>query len=450
MFRAMTLVGLAMAQPEAGFDLEATLGRGDRTLTPVETVQRAWSVAPELEVARAEVEAAGAAVRSAQVPLAPRLLLSGNVERVGGFPDGAILTPAGEVSIEIPKNRAGLQAELTYPLSRVFFGVLPRLGSARARERAERYEAVATREELALQALESYWTHALARGGLAVGQAALQQAEAQRDRLVAMQRAGFATPADVAAAEARLAESTERVVRARGADQVARTALALLIDQPEDLAVAFPSAALDLPPPSARSAAELEAEAARARPELRALDAAIEATRDEQRAAWSDRLPQLDVRGGATYAQPNPNVVPPAERFDPSWSVGARLSWSPNDWWSAENRDDRVDADRIRLTHERARLWRSVRVSIRTELASLESARGAWAAARARVRAAEESYQSRRAAFDNGRGIFTDVLDADAELSAARQAKLDALVDTHLARARLDRAVGRLSTSVTD
>lgn len=428
------------------FDLKRLLGRGDVGLTPEAAVARAFEVAPELREAAARVQAARAEVRSARVPLAPRLGVAAFAERIGGFPAGVIATPAGEVSIEVPRNRAGVSAELSYPLTRVFWGVLPKLRSAHAREEAEAFRARSTREELALLTLEGYWALAEARGGLAVAGAALDQARAQRARVEAMANAGLATPADLAAAQAREAEAVQTVVRAEGALDVARGTLALLLDRPEAQVVAFPTDLLEPPGPSVATASELDARAEASRPELLALDAALRATTDQRRALWSDRLPQLDVSAEATYAQPNPYVIPPQEAFDPSWSVGARLSWSPNAWWDAEQVDDRVDADRARLEGERARTLRTVRIQIRSELSRLESARRAWAAAGARARAAEEAYAARTAAFESGQAIFAEVLEADAELSAARQSELDALVDARLARARLDRAVGVLTT----
>lgn len=420
------------------------LQSGDVALTPHRAVAEAWRAAPEVAIAASAVARAEASVRGARVALFPRLDLSGQVQRIGGFEDGALGPPGGAIAVAIPRTRASLQAALTYPLTRLFAEVLPRLDADEARLDAERHRAEATRERLALAALEAYWRYVEARGTVAVAQASRRQAREQAARVDASSRAGYATQADVSASASRLAAAEQALVRAQGALRAAQATLGLLLSRPADTSFAIASGAGEPPVSGGATVGKSLEVAERARPELLALAATVSALEARRRASWGRGLPQLDLQADATYARPNPNVIPPREAFDPSWGVGAVLRWAPNDLLFAQAEAEAVAADLTEAQAEQARLRRDIQVALEAQAAALESARETWAAARVRVRAASEAYQARRVAFEVGRAVYPDVLEAEAELTRARLSKLEALVAGHVAHARLLHAQGRL------
>ena len=438
-----------LAGASAPDDFAALLAQGDERLTPREVVQRVWKHAPEMRAADAAVARAEAAVRAVRMGMVPRLQGTASVRQIGGFPDGRIGAPPLQVSIEIPRTQVNLTAVLTYSFTRLVAEVLPSLRSARARTRAQKHQADAEREVLALRVLEAYWLHAQARGAVAVARASEQEAKEQSARLRIMAKAGLATPADQAAATAREAGAKQATVQALGALATAQATLNYLLGLNPSVVVALPKQQITLPPPLTESPAALEAVASAQRPELLALSAAEAAIAAEKTALWGRRLPQISVQADVTYAQPNPNVIPPQEQFDGSWGVGAVVSWSPNAAWEAGAAADRLRADLAETRAERATLIRSIAIQIRAQRATFETARQTWVAARARIDAAQEAYEARRLAFENGRGIYTSVLEAEAELTEARLSKLTSIVQGQLALARLERVVGRLGAGGT-
>ena len=443
--KIFALIALAAgpAVAPAPEDFESQLARGELRLSPDQAVARAWEVAPEIEGARAAVTRAAAVVATARVGLVPRLDLRGRAQRVGGFPEGRIgVTPEQSIEITIPRNQFSWSAGVVYPLTRLFGEVLPELRSAQARLQAERHREEATRQALALSVREAYWLYAQARGTVIVAEASLEQLKDQAERLRVMTAAGLSTPADQAAGEARLEGATQSLVQAQGADVTTRATLGFLLALEGLPVVAIPRKAFALPGPEPRGLEALWKTAERTRPELLAFDGVTAALEQQRAALWSKRLPQVNLQADATYAQPNPNVIPPQEQFDPSWSVGGTLEWSPTDLWAAETQARVIDADLQKTDRERRTLVRSIRIQLRTQTAALETARQTWSASAARLTAANEAYRARLAAFENGRGIYTEVLEAEAELTSARLSKLQALVNARLARARLARAVG--------
>ncbi|MCA9609431.1 MAG: TolC family protein, partial [Myxococcales bacterium] len=175
MLRTSTLVAIALlaapaaAQdvPEAptdAFDVRAAIREGT-PLTAAQAAEQAVESAPTLERARALNRAAEAQVARARAAMLPRLELSATYQHVDGFPDGQISLGAdpaaldaarvlagmvsdpaartlwlaniesqssGGATIAIPRDRINFQARLTWPVSDLFFSVLPAVDAAEA------------------------------------------------------------------------------------------------------------------------------------------------------------------------------------------------------------------------------------------------------------------------------------------------------------------------------
>ena len=311
-----TALLVVVASPD---DFGALLTSGDQPLAPSAAVNRAWRAAPEAVGARASVARARSAVRSAQTGWAPRLDVEGGLRRIGGFSNGSIGLGASTVEIEIPRTQASLTAGVSYSLTRVLLEVPPTVASARARFRAEQHQADAVREALAYETIDAYWRAAEARGAVAVARASLEEAEDQARRLQRMTDAGLATVADNAAAVARRASAQQDFVRATGQEATARAVLNALLGLPAEVVVALPPEQMTRLAAPVEPVIALEARARTTRPELLALAEIRKALEAQSRALWGRRLPQLGIQADATYAQPNPNVIPPREAFDGSW-----------------------------------------------------------------------------------------------------------------------------------
>ncbi|MCC6876775.1 MAG: TolC family protein, partial [Sandaracinaceae bacterium] len=171
----MLVPSLALAQavpaPPASFDLEAAMREGP-PMTEARAVELALANSTSAEQARAQTRAAQAQVAAARVAMVPRLELTARYSHVDGFPDGTIGlmdpaaveqaraaanrvtdpaarglflaqidTQARGTSIAIPRDQIGFQARLTFPVSDLFFAMLPALESSEAALRAQRRRA---------------------------------------------------------------------------------------------------------------------------------------------------------------------------------------------------------------------------------------------------------------------------------------------------------------------
>jgi len=147
--------------------------------------------------------------------------------------------------------------------------------------------------------------------------------------------------------------------------------------------------------------------------------------------------------GEVTYASPNQRFVPPQERWDATWSVGVRLSWSPTDAAIAHAQGQGADARARQVAAQRATLVDAIRAELAAAVQASRDADTAVVTSARSLAASEESYRVRRSLFLVGRATSVELTDAETDLLRARLDAVNARVDQRLARVRLDHALGR-------
>jgi outer membrane protein TolC len=472
-YAIVLFVSSAQAQD---FDLASAISEG-----PPMTADRAAELAvranPTIERARALRRASEASVSRARAQMLPRIDLTARYTHIDGFPDGQISTapdpetlaaartlanmvsdPAsralwlgqienqasGGATISIPRDQFHFGATLSWPVSDLFFAMLPALESAEAAERAEEARVQTTEAQIRRNAREAYYSLARARGSLAVAVETRRQAQAQLEQIEAATRAGFLTEADRLAGVARVAAADQAVASANAGVEIADAALRTIIaaDEGPIYGIADPVLAVDageLAPID-----RLTAQALERRPEVRAIEEAVEAQGAAARATAATGYPHLILGAGANLSNPNQYVIPPSDSFEPSWQVGATITWSPNDTWTAVHRGQELDAQQAATREQLGELERGVRLEVRQAHAQIRAAREGMTAARAAREAAEAAYESRSAQLAAGHATTADLFAAETQLAQARLSELDAAIQLRLARTRLDYATGAL------
>jgi len=426
--------GLARAQPEP--PVAAALAEGER-LTLDAAVERALAVSPTLGASDADARVARAEAASARVGYYPGLSLEAGYTRIGGFEDGTIQGPAGPITIEVPRDRtrfrAQLQASVTDPLLRV----LPTVRALEAGARAATEDTGTTRHSVELGATLAYLAYADARAVEAATEVSRHRVEDQLERLRAMQTAGLASEVAVLDAEAHLAEVTSRQAAVAARVRAAAEALASWMDtEPTRWAVAVPA------PAAFDSVHALVDRALATRPALRALRLRIESTEATARAARAGRWPSVGAYAAFEVSNPNPNVVPPEDRFQRSWELGVFASWSPNGLVRAGRELERADAREAALRARLEAARAQVRLEVRQGVAALDAARAQLEAAEARQRAAARAFEAYAAELEAGRAMATELLAAEEALAAAELGVWQAHRAIAEADARLRLAVG--------
>jgi outer membrane protein TolC len=277
-----------------------------------------------------------------------------------------------------------------------------------------------------------------------VAESAVSQTEAHREQVAALVDAGVAARVDLMRVDAQLATAQVGVARAHGGVAIAENALRTLLHQNGSGNLSLGEDLTQAPDSISGGREALVARALDTRPELQALLRLVQARDDLISARAGARLPHLSLQGNVDVANPNQRVFPQTEEFRTTWDVSAVLSWSPNDFASANTDVSSARAEQAQAEADLESLRDAIRLEVTQAYEQYESARAALVAATAGIEAAEESYRVRHEQLDAGTAVSSDLIDAESELTRARLQLLDAAIDVRLAHARLRRALGEL------
>jgi outer membrane protein len=421
------LVALAIS---AGAAAPGTPPAADATavLALDEAVAIALANRPSLRAARGAAEAAEAGARVARGALLPQLGVDARYQATrdigpGGTPDTTTDAASGGISADL----------LLWDFGRT----AGRWRAARSSAAAAGEDAQASARDVALEVRLAYFG-ALARAALEdVARETLANDERHLRDTEEMVRTGTRAPIDLARLRTEVATARAALVRAANDTATARTRLAVAMGVPSGSAFSLVAPGLAALAGEDGGPDALHAEAVRARPELAALRASLEAQRQVATAASRWLLPSLHAVASASTSGPVP--------LDPSYgaSAGVTLRWDLFDGLASPAQ---AEAERARLDVARARLG-DLEHQVFEEVAN---AAGAVATARAELPAAEEAFAAARdllglaeARYREGVGNSLELADAQLELATAAAGRVRVRYDLASARAQLLRSLGR-------
>jgi outer membrane protein TolC len=421
------------------------LGRGAGGLTADQTAQRTIVASPTLEARKRAVEATGAGVSEAKAGYVPILNLSANYTRLSDIAPPSIPgIPIGDFFPVILDNYT-LAARLTVPISDYFLRVGPGVSAANRSHEASKFEAAAARNDLVRDARLDYYNWVREQANELIDQQALDQASGHYADSKNSFEAGLVSKADVLRVDTEVKGAEAALQRSKHRVELAVVRLGVLMgDRPgqryqvgEDIFAPAPE--LDqLPAPDSAYS-----EAIALRPELKALERAEQALREQGKIARAANYPRLDGQANALYANPNPRIIPATEEFRGTWDAGVTLSWTPTDIPSAQAQTSTFEARALEVAAQRRAFYEGLRLDVNQVLRLAEEARFEIRVAGEAVASAEESYRVRRELFRAGRATTVEVTDAETVLTRARSALVDAHVAARVALAELRHTLGR-------
>jgi outer membrane protein TolC len=318
--------------------------------------------------------------------------------------------------------------------------VIFRALSAARRTDAAHFSTETQRDENALAVAETYYELVRTRALVRIADQALQDARALEKDEEAWVGRGKKVKVELLRAQALVSQKELAFTQAEG--QVAATSAKLaeiLQLQPGVELVPFE----DMPVPTVRVSTEVPLEqlldwAERGRPELKESENLISAAEhDREGVLWGPLVPQADagvstgILGGTFGAS--------ASSHD--YVAGAGWKIGPGgllDIPAINAASDRLKQARIRDEGLRARIAREV-VTARADTITADRE---VVSARNGVVAAEEALRLSNLRYARGAAIELEVLDAQATVTTARTAEVQAIVDLNRAQYRLLRAIG--------
>jgi outer membrane protein TolC len=279
----------------------------------------------------------------------------------------------------------------------------------------------------------------LAAQNLKAAVQAVRSAEADLRRAESIRSAGMSTDADVLSIRVHLAAVTEQRINRTADLEVARAALNDALGLPLDTQHAL-NTALTPVDVSALEPAEMENEAAAARPESRQADLAHAIARTQTHAARSAMLPRIAARG-AFEADRQRFVT----RGGANWTAGLSLEWNLFNGFADKSRIEEASHLLRRAEADRRSAGSAIRLQVRRAYAALRAAEQRIEVAKAAVSEAEESLRITKNRYEAGLAGVNDLLRNETAVLESNTRYLAAVHDQRVAATLLEAAAGRLN-----
>lgn len=392
------------------------------------------------------VEASRSRVKAADAARLPVLSLDAHVAYQNEVPEfsAPVGGPSEPPTVIFPNIQHTYGAEIAVSQP-IYTGGAITAGrdGARTDESAASWSQRLTALDLANSARLLYWSAVATSAGVEVAEAQLKRSQRLLEDARALRAAGMAVNAEVFAAEARFASAEVDLVRTRNEKAQALEQLRSLLGIESDTPLTLDDARNDQIPAAPMPLEELERQALENRPELRITDARLEGLGAQARSLKAERKPVVAATGHWRVARPNQRFLPLEDVANDSWRIGAVASWKFYDGSRTKAQVATVHAEQRALQHDRGEIERLVLLDVATARLELQSAREAVAAADASAKAAEAWEEASSERYAAGLAMLAELLDAQADLSAAELAQVRTRASAWMAEATLRRAVGQ-------
>jgi outer membrane protein TolC len=348
-----------------------------------------------------------------------------------------------------PEHTAGVAVDVRQPLlkgawKKVNLASLVRSQAAFAQTR---YQLRRRAIDLITETEIGYWNVAYAHARMSLQQSSLEVAGQLLREAREKERLGLATAIDVLQAKAAFAARRESIILAEQAvkdseDVVFSVLSSLQIENPHLIVASLPEEDIAVPALAALYARTQEFDL-----DLSIQREVISQRELDVRVARNNRLPNLDltVQGGLAGRDVDGSEAfhNALDRDGYSWRAGVEVTVP----WGFRAERSRYRKAQMALQQQQLlaeSLDQDLLFRVRTAWRALVAGKERLEVTRASLTLSEEQFEAVRAKFNAGLSTFREVLEGQEDLDEARKRKLDALIDSIRASARLARFDGAI------
>jgi outer membrane protein TolC len=403
--------------------------------TPEEAVRFALENNPDTAVTRQRIAAAQAAVQEANASFYPQLDLSAAYGRTNTplYSFGNILNQAAfDESINF--NEPGVTDNLSMAATvsyRLYNGGRDQAGLdlATASATASRHELDIVHSQLGLEVVKTFCTITLAKENLDARQSALEAIAASVEVARARYEAGDLLKADLLNLEVHRSEAEENLIQAQHALDLSKRAFLNLLGLEQGNIIVDPAGTTeqDLPPDLSYDR----------RPELKALDAAIQAAEAGVRQAQGGYYPTADAFAGYQIDKGYE-----LDGSGNSWIAGAKLNFNLFAGRRTSAQVARANALLAEKTAERRKMSLAIGLEVEQASLALQQAEQRLRVTAKMLEQAEESANLSRERFKEGIILSSELIDVENRLTDAMLRGTLARAARRIAVASLRRATG--------
>jgi outer membrane protein TolC len=370
--------------------------------------------------------------------------------------DNAGLYPAGSPFLVKPDGWNALQtnfgegfAALHLDYELVSFERGAALAEAKAQLDESRQGYANRLRQLQLEVSEAYYGLQLAGQLSRIRQAVVLNDIVIRDQVAALKRSGLVPRLDLLRAEAELQQARYRFAQAQALQLSRGRKLTNLINVPFTVTLEA-AEAVRLQPPWPLDLEQTLLRGLAANPQLLALQAARSALVQQADRRAAQLLPSLRLFAQAGVAEGlstspvvnlqgccSASVIPQLDQRSADWAAGLSLNWTLFDGGSTAGAVSASQAAVRRTEQQSARERNAIRQRLETAFFDQRASLGQILAARASYRAAKQAFADVRARYQLGLANFSDVSDTIRSLTAALEARAEAVTQANISYAQL-------------
>ena len=353
-------------------------------------------------------------------------------------PSGFTGTSGSSSSIASPNNY-NFNTSITQPL---FSG-----GSILANYRLEKMgvdlsktDVETFKRDVVLQVREGYFAILRAEKFLIVAEQQVKQFEAQLEVTKAFFEVGIVAKNDVLQAEVRLANARQGLIRAENDLALAKSSFNTLLRRE----INTPLKVVDILEykPFPLGFEESLQEALRQRPEIKNAELKIEQAKENVKISRSGFFPTLNLTSSYNKLSEEPGLM--GELRTERWSIQALATFTIGDWGKTAYK---VGESKVKVTQAedaKIQLKEGIILEVKDDYLNMLVAEKNIGVAEKAIEQAEENLRMNEERYRYQVATATDVLDAVTLLAQARTNYYGALSDFNVAKASLERAMGRM------
>lgn len=372
----------------------------------------------------------------------PSIKLSAAYRRLSNVPLSTIATPFGnfEVQPTILDNYT-TQVSIFQPLFTGF-----RLASstdiAEQTANASNEDYNKDRSDLVFNIKNAYWSLFKATQMKNVMDETVDQAKAHVADAKNLLNAGMLTQNDLLKLEVQLSDLMFKQVDADNAVKLANVALNSVLCVPLDSQIEIASSTQTVTQ-DYEGMDRLVGEAIQNRPEIKSADYRIKAGEAGVTMAQSSWYPQISVVGNLYYNRPNQRIFPAKDEFRDTWDAGVNVSLNIWDWLTTAHQTEQAEAQLSQSVDALGIIKDNITLEVTQNYLNFNQAKKKIEISEFGVKQAEENMRVTEDKFRSGMALSSEVVDAETALSTAKVNYTNSKVDYELAKARLDKSIGK-------
>ena len=350
----------------------------------------------------------------------------------------AITLPTGKV-INTDREIFNLSTTISQPL---FAGgsILSNYRNEKLGVDISKTDVETVKRDIVLQVREGYFNILRAEKFLDVARQTVKQFSAQLEVTKAFFEVGIVPKNDVLQAEVRLANAKQGLVRAENDVVLAKSYFNSLLRNE----IEAPLQVIDIlgySPFSLRFEDSLK-EALEKRPEIRTANLKIEQAKEGVKIAKSGFFPTINLSGNYSRLSDEPLLM--GDYRGERWTVQGLATFTLGDWGKTAYK---VGESKVKVTQgedSKVQLIEGITLEVKNDYQIMLVAEKNISVSEKAIEQAEENLRMNEERYKYQVATATDVLDAVTLLAQARVNYYGALSDFNIAKARLERAMGRM------